>query len=158
MPRPQPLPASAVELGQVTPRTASSTAAFRSTATRSGNLASGDEHKVAINDVQNDHRIHDREWARDLKLESFAGYQLRAQGGETLGVLALFAGHLISADEHAMIDGLSSTAAHVVQQAVAEEELQVSINRYHALFDSAVSPSCTSLISKVESSMPTTQP
>ena len=88
-----------------------------------------------INDVQNDPRIHDREWARDLGLVSFAGYQLRALGGKTLGVLALFARQPISSVEHAMLDGLSSTAALVVQQAAAEEELQDSNNRYNALFD-----------------------
>ncbi len=100
-----------------------------------GQLASGDEHKVTINDVQNDHRIHDREWARNLELESFAGYQLRALGGKTVGVLALFGGHPIPSDEHAMIDGLSSTAALVVQQAAAEEELLNSKNQYSALFE-----------------------
>ncbi len=99
-----------------------------------GQIVSGDEHKVTINDVQDDLRIHDREWARNLKLESFAGYQLRGLGGETLGVLALFAGQQIHADEQAMIDGLSSTAALIVQQAAAEEELLNSKNRYNALF------------------------
>jgi len=99
-----------------------------------GQLVSGDQHKVTINDVQRDPRFQFCEWARNLTFESFAGYQLRALGGETLGVLALFAGHPIPSDEHAMIDGLSSTAALVVQQAAAEEELLNSKNQYNALF------------------------
>ena len=57
---------------------------------------------------------------------SFAGYQLRVPGGQTIGVLALFAKHPISADEDAMLDGLSSTAALVIQQAATEDALKKS--------------------------------
>jgi len=86
-----------------------------------GRVASDEEHKFVCNDVQNDARIHDRGWARDLGLESFAGYQLRIQNGETIGVLALFAKHRISSDEDALLDGLGSAVALVIQQSVAEE-------------------------------------
>ena len=99
-----------------------------------GEFASWGEHKISIDDVQNDPCIHDREWAHNLGLVSYAAYQLRAEGGKTLGVLALFAKHPISSVDHAILDGLSSTAAQVVQQAAVEEELQESNNRYHALF------------------------
>ncbi len=86
-----------------------------------GRVASGDEHKFICNDVQNDPRVHDREWAHDLGLESFAGYQLRVRDGEIIGVLALFAKHTISPDEDAMLDGLGNTVAMVIRQSVAEE-------------------------------------
>lgn len=86
-----------------------------------GLVASGKEHKFICNDVQNDPRVHNREWARELGLESFAGYQLRVPDGETLGVLALFAKHKILADEDTLLDGLGSAVALVVQQSVAEE-------------------------------------
>lgn len=49
-----------------------------------GLVASSREHKFLTNDVGNDPRIHDREWARELDLVSFAGYQIRLPGGETL--------------------------------------------------------------------------
>lgn len=86
-----------------------------------GRVASGEEHKFICNDVQNDPRIHDHEWARELGLEAFAGYQLRVPGGDTLGVLALFTKHRISADEDTLLDGLGSTVALVIQQSIAEE-------------------------------------
>jgi PAS domain S-box-containing protein len=88
-----------------------------------GGLASGEEAKFLTNDVPNDPNVHDRAWARELGLVSFAGYQLRTPGEETLGVLALFAKHPILADEDAMLDGLGSTVAVVVKQALAEEAL-----------------------------------
>jgi len=89
-----------------------------------GLVASGKERGFITNDVQNDPRVHNREWARELGLVSFAGYQLRAPGGETLGVLALFAKHAISADEDAMLDALGSAVALVVRQATGEEALR----------------------------------
>jgi PAS domain S-box-containing protein len=88
-----------------------------------GRLASEEDPKFVSNDVQNDPRVHDHAWARELGLVSFAGYQLRTPGEDTLGVLALFAKHPILADEDAMLDGLGSTVARVVKQAVAEEAL-----------------------------------
>jgi PAS domain S-box-containing protein len=88
-----------------------------------GRLASGEEAKFVGNDVQNDPRVHDHAWARELGLVSFAGYQLRTPGEETLGVLALFAKHPILADEDALLDGLGSTVALLVKRAAAEEAL-----------------------------------
>ena len=88
-----------------------------------GRLASGEEAKFVGNDVQNDPRVHDRAWASELGLVSFAGYQLRTPGEETLGVLALFAKHPILADEDALLDGLGSTVALLVKRAAAEEAL-----------------------------------
>ena len=88
-----------------------------------GRLASEEEAKFVSNDVGNDPRVHNHAWARELGLVSFAGYQLRTPGEETLGVLALFAKHPILADEDALLEGLGSTVARVVKQAVAEEAL-----------------------------------
>jgi len=91
-----------------------------------GRVASGRDHKFLTNDVVNDHRVHNHEWARELGLVSFVGYQLRVPGAETMGVLALFAKHPISAEEDALLDGLSSAVAFVVQQAAAEEAIRQS--------------------------------
>ena len=89
-----------------------------------GRVASGEDPKFVCNDVRNDPSIHNQAWARELGLESFAGYQLRTPLGETLGVLALFAKHPIQADEDAMLDGLGNTVARVVSQAGVEEALR----------------------------------
>ncbi|MBA4374480.1 MAG: hypothetical protein C0402_16645 [Thermodesulfovibrio sp.] len=91
-----------------------------------GLIASGEEHKLLTNDVKNDPRIHNHEWADKLGLVSFGGYQLRIPGGQAIGVLALFAKRPITADEDTMLDGLSSTAALVIQQAATEEALKKS--------------------------------
>jgi PAS domain S-box-containing protein len=88
-----------------------------------GRVASEEEAKFLSNDVQHDPRVHDHAWARELGLVSFAGYQLRTPGEETLGVLALFAKHPILADEDALLDGLGSTVAQLVKRAAAEESL-----------------------------------
>jgi PAS domain S-box-containing protein len=103
-----------------------------------GLIASGEEHKFLTNDVQNDPRVHSREWARDLGLVSFVGYQLRVPDGQTIGVMALFFKHPISADEDSMLDGLSSTVALVIQQTAAEAALRKSEKDYKGLFDSSL--------------------
>ncbi|MGA2773486.1 MAG: PAS domain S-box protein [Bryobacteraceae bacterium] len=88
-----------------------------------GRLASDEEAKFLSNDVQNDPLVHDHAWARELGLVSFAGYQLRTSGEETLGVLALFAKHPILADEDATLEGLGTTVALIVKRAATEEAL-----------------------------------
>jgi PAS domain S-box-containing protein len=89
-----------------------------------GRIASGEDHKFLTNDAPNDSHVHNHQWARELGLVSFAGYQIRVPGGETLGVLGLFAKHPIDESEDAMLDGLSATVALVIQQAAAQETLQ----------------------------------
>ncbi len=89
-----------------------------------GRVASGDEHKFLTNDVQNDLRVHNHDWAKEIGLVSFAGYQLRLSGGETLGVFALFSKQPITAEEDAQLDSLSNTITRVIQTAWEDEELQ----------------------------------
>lgn len=95
-----------------------------------GLIASGQDHKFLTNDAQNDPRVHNHEWARAAGLASFAGYQLRVAGGETLGVLALFAKQPILPAEDAMLDGISSSVALIIQQSSAAEELRESEGRF----------------------------
>ncbi len=91
-----------------------------------GRVASGLEDRFLTNDAQNDPRVHNHAWAKGLGLVSFSGYQVRVPDGETLGVLALFAGHPISPEEDALLAGLGSTTAFVIQQAVSEELVRKS--------------------------------
>ena len=76
------------------------------------------------NDPLNDPAIRDHAWAREFGLAAFAVHALRLRDGEPLGVLALFARHPISADEDAMLSGLTNTVSFVVQQSAAEAELR----------------------------------
>ena len=102
-----------------------------------GRVASDEDHKFITNDVQNDPRVHNHEWARELGLVSFAGYQLRVPGEKTIGVVALFAKHPILSSEDSMLDGLSSAVALVIRQAVAEEALKESEHKFRTIFDKA---------------------
>ncbi|MFA6350378.1 MAG: PAS domain S-box protein, partial [Candidatus Omnitrophota bacterium] len=88
-----------------------------------GLIASGQEHKFVTNDVSNDPQVHNHEWARELGLVSFAGYQLKVLKGDILGVLALFAKHAISESEDILLDALSNTTAFIVQQGMAQRDL-----------------------------------
>ena len=103
-----------------------------------GRIASGKDHKFLTNDAPNDPRVHNHQWASELGLVSFAGYQLRVPGGETLGVLALFAKHPIDESEDAMLDGLSAAVALVVQEAASQELLRGSEEWYRTLFVEAL--------------------
>ena len=100
-----------------------------------GLVASGVDHKLITNDAQNDPRVHNNEWARELGLTSFAGYQLKTPGGEILGVLAMFAKHTITPAEDAILDGLGSDVAFVIQQSIADSKLRHSEAMFHALYD-----------------------
>ncbi|MCX5816622.1 MAG: EAL domain-containing protein [Proteobacteria bacterium] len=91
-----------------------------------GRIASGEEIRFLTNNVQRDPRVHDNEWAKNLGLVAFAGYQLRPQDGETLGVLALFAKFEISPDMDATLEGLSEAIALVIQKDIAERALAES--------------------------------
>ena len=46
-----------------------------------GLIAAGKETKFLINDVQQNPQVHDRKWAKELGLVSFAGYRLQSPGG-----------------------------------------------------------------------------
>jgi hypothetical protein len=86
-----------------------------------GPLASGQEYKLLNNNVAGDHQIHNPQWARELGLVSFAGYQIRPPGGETLGVLALFSKKTITPEEDAQLGALSTSVARVINAAFADE-------------------------------------
>ena len=102
-----------------------------------GRVASSREHKFLTNDVAHDPRIHNREWARELGLVSFAGYQIRPPGGETLGILSLFSRHPITAEDDAVLDALSTTVAQVIIAAQADRALLESERRFRTLFEAS---------------------
>jgi len=81
----------------------------------------GEKHKFLTNDAVNDPRVHNYEWARELGLVSFAGYQLKIPGIETIGVMALFSKHPIRPAEDAILDSLSATTALVAEETIAAD-------------------------------------
>ena len=86
-----------------------------------GLIASGQDRKFLTNDVTHDPHVHNNDWAAECGLVSFAGYQIRPPGEDTIGVLALFAKHAITPGEDALLESLANTLAHVVQTMRAQE-------------------------------------
>ena len=99
-----------------------------------GLVASQDCSKFLTNDVMQDPRIHNHEWARTLGLVSFAGYRLLSFE-KVIGVLALFSQHAITADTDTQLEGLANTTAQVIQATAAEEALKESEERYRSFFN-----------------------
>jgi PAS domain S-box-containing protein len=91
-----------------------------------GRVAAGLEPRFLTNDVAHDARIHDQEWAKALGLVSFAGFRLASEDGTPIGVLGLFSKHEVSADGFALLDGMATTAAQVVQTSMVEDALRQS--------------------------------
>ncbi|HUT92746.1 MAG TPA: PAS domain S-box protein [Thermoguttaceae bacterium] len=89
-----------------------------------GRVASDQDHKFLTNEAATDPRVHNHDWVKELGLVSFAGYQLRPPGGQTIGVLALFSKHAIAPEEDALLESLANTTGQVIQRAQAEEQIR----------------------------------
>ncbi len=94
-----------------------------------GRFASEQEHKFLTNDVQNDPMVSSHKWAEQIGVVSFACYQLRPPGKETLGVLALFSKHPISEEDDALLDNLSNLTTQVILSARMDEELHEALSK-----------------------------
>jgi PAS domain S-box-containing protein len=101
-----------------------------------GRIASGEEDFI-INDISTDPEIHDKKWAKEHGLVSFAGYRLLSAHGDVIGVMALFSKKDILPDEHALLKGVANTTAQVIQATVAEGELRKSEARFRGLVESS---------------------
>lgn len=89
-----------------------------------GSIAAGNLSPLVTNDVQNDPRIRDRQWARTIGLRSFAGLRILNPAQQSAGVLAMFSKHPISPSEQALLEDLASTAAHVIVSNAAADSLR----------------------------------
>jgi PAS domain S-box-containing protein len=77
------------------------------------------------NDVLNDSRLSDPDWARVEGMVAFAGFPLLA-GGQMVGVLAMFSRHAISQAVTETLATISDTIAQGVQRKQAEEAVRRS--------------------------------
>lgn len=100
-----------------------------------GRVAAEDDPKFLTNDVVNDPRIHDHEWAQRHGLVSFAGYRLLSSDSRVVGVLALFSKRPISSEEDAQIESLAGTTAYIIQAAKADEALRISEKKYRLIIE-----------------------
>ena len=100
-----------------------------------GRVAAGEDNKFITNNVIHDERVHDRVWAKELGLVSFAGYRLLSATGTPIGVLALFSHTAISPDQDALLEGLAGITAQVIQTARAEQALEQSNRELTLLYE-----------------------
>ena len=77
------------------------------------------------NDVINDPRLSDRDWARVEGMVAFAGFPLLA-GSQVVGVLAMFSREPISQAAMETLGTISDTIAQGIQRNQAEEEVRRS--------------------------------
>jgi PAS domain S-box-containing protein len=102
-----------------------------------GRVASGDESRFLTNDLANDPRIHNHEWAKGLGLVSFAGYKLGDTHGHPIGVLAMFATHAISEEDDALLANLADMTSAVILASQTEEAIRSSEAKYKMLYDAS---------------------
>ena len=97
-----------------------------------GRIANGEEKEFLTNAVTTDPQVADHAWAEGLGLVSFAGYKLDDPDGEPIGVLAAFARHALSKEDHAFLSNLAETTSKVILDSQAEEELRAHRNQAEA--------------------------
>jgi two-component system cell cycle sensor histidine kinase/response regulator CckA len=88
-------------------------------------LIAQERQPYLTNDVSNDPRVSDKEWARREGIVSFAGYPLLV-GDRLVGVMAMFARSPLS---RAVLDAMEAVASHIavaIDRKRAEEELRRS--------------------------------
>jgi PAS domain S-box-containing protein len=88
------------------------------------------------NNVQEDERVHDKEWARREGLVSFAGYPLVAEG-RLVGVVAMFSREALGQDTIEALESVASTVTQGVERKQAEEKLRESEERFRTVAESA---------------------
>ena len=74
------------------------------------------------NDVLNDPRISNPEWAKQQRMVSFAGYPLVVEG-RLIGVLAMFARKFLGQDTLEALEVVADTVAQGIERKRAEEKL-----------------------------------
>ena len=88
------------------------------------------------NDVLDDPRVHDKEWARHEGMLAFAGYPLIVEG-RVVGVMALFARQVLAEDTLEALASVADVIAQGIQRKRTEEDLTESRERYRAVVEQA---------------------
>jgi len=83
------------------------------------------------NDLANDSRVGDQEWARREGLVSFAGYPL-LMGDRLIGVIAMFAKHRLEPDMLNSLEAVSDKVVQSVQRRWIEEQRAAFLEREQA--------------------------
>src|SRR5262245_9387584 len=88
------------------------------------------------NDVCNDPRVHDREWATSQGMVAVAGYPLIVED-RIVGVVAMFARHQVSEDTVEALATVAAPIAQGIERKRAEQALSESEERFRSAFDHA---------------------
>jgi PAS domain S-box-containing protein len=88
------------------------------------------------NDVVNDPRISDPEWAKENGIVAFAGYPLLVED-RLVGVMAMFARHPLNEDTVEAIANIAAPIAQGIERKRAEEALRASEEQFRILADTA---------------------
>jgi PAS domain S-box-containing protein len=88
------------------------------------------------NDVCNDPRVSDKEWAREKGMVAFAGYPLLVED-RVVGVMAMFARHPLTEDTVETIATVAAPIAQGIERKRAEEALRASEEKFRILADTA---------------------
>ena len=84
------------------------------------------------NDVLDDSRVGDKEWARQNDLVAFAGYPLKV-AGNLVGVVAMFARHRLGEETINALANVADVIAQSIERRRAVESLKESERRYRCL-------------------------
>src|SRR5262245_28321914 len=87
------------------------------------------------NDVCNDPRVSDPEWARETGMVAFAGYPLLVED-RVVGVMAMFARHPLTEDTVEAIATVAAPIAQGIERKRAEDALRESESRFRQLAES----------------------
>src|SRR5262249_14669127 len=88
------------------------------------------------NDVCNDARIHDPEWARKQGMVAFAGYPLLVED-RIVGVMAMFARRPLTEETLESLATVAAPIAQGIERKRAEQALRESDERFRSAFDHA---------------------
>ncbi len=99
-----------------------------------GLMASYKEAKFITNNAQNDPRIHDPLWAKEIGLVSFAGFRLLSSERIPIGVLALFSKKIVTPQEEKILETIAITTSHVILTQTADDMLKKERNNLQTIF------------------------
>lgn len=97
-----------------------------------GLVASGEDDRLLANDLTTDPRIHNKQWAAELGLVSFAGYKLYAPNGQVIGVMAVFADFQINPKMDVFLYSLSHSISQVIFAKRTEKDLEAAKHKAEA--------------------------
>ncbi len=86
------------------------------------------------NNLEQDQRISDREWARSQSLVAFAGYPLMAEG-KTIGVIAMFSHQYLDSLTLEALDIAAHEIAMGIERDTAKAKLRLQQELYRQIFE-----------------------